>query len=161
MDIDGFAIKVMFLSPCCDDAIVRINGRHYIIHVTAGLDKRQLSEFNVEQIIGKLGYKKCGAIFWHVKDAQKFIANKYVEFYKQSGFTVPTHKDLTGLIKHIPLYIAINYLDHIENELLPRGRFDVAKTIAHDLHDVESIRNDPVVLGRVERILEICSNENE
>jgi hypothetical protein len=155
------AVKILFTSPYFDDAIVRIGDKEYLLDASEGLDINPLLEMNVAHLVAKRCYQICGAIFWCIEDAQKFLRIKYVECYKASGLPEPTHESVRELIKYIDLNTAIDYLGRIENDLLPQGKYSVAKEIAQDLHEVDVVRQDPSVLARVERILEICGNESE
>ena len=159
--MDNVAVRILFTSPYFDDAIVRIGGKEYLLDASEGLDINPLLEMNVAHLVAKRGYQMCGAIFWCVEDAQEFLRIKYVECYKASGLPEPTHESIRKLIKHIDLANASHYLDRIENELLPEGKYTVAKMMATGLHEADSVSDSPIVLARVEKILEICGNESE
>jgi hypothetical protein len=102
-----------------------------------------------------------GAIFCNVVEAQQFLTNKYIEHVEQFGLPDPMHSDFRGLMRYISIDMTTKYLNMIERELIPHGRYRVAKALAHDLQNAESVISDPIYLARVVKILEICSNENE
>jgi hypothetical protein len=158
--MDG-TVRILFTSPYFDDAIVRMGTKEFLLDVVQGLDETPLLEINVAYLVAKRGYQMCGVIFWCIEDAKAFLSTKYVEAYKEAGLPEYTHNDLMVLLKHIDLANASHYLDRIENELLPEGKYTVAKMMATGLHETDSVRNSPIVLARVERILEICGNESE
>jgi hypothetical protein len=155
------AVQILYTSISYDHAVVKIGGKEFVLDATRGLYGNPLVKDDTRYLGLRYGYVSCGTVFWCVEDAQQFLTNKYIEHYEQFGLPEPMHSDFRGLMKYISIDMATKYLNMIEGELIPQGRYSVAKALAYDLHKAESVLSDPISLARVDKILEICSNENE
>ena len=153
------AVRIVLLSPEYDKAVVKKSNNHFIMTVNHGLYTKPLDEAAITNLT-RLGYEPCGAIFWSEEEANKFISIKYAAFREKHGFRPPLHDELVTLIKYIEIDQAIEYLNRIESELIPMGKYDISKELALALHEIECVQADPVVFARVHKILEICGNEN-
>jgi hypothetical protein len=158
--MDERAVKILYTSISYDHAVVKIGDNEFVLDATRGLYGNPLDKDDTRYLGLRFGYVSSGAVFWCVEDAQQFLTNKYIEHCEQFGIPEPMHSDFRGLMKYISIDTATKYLNMIEGELMPHGRYSVAKALAHDLHKAESVLSDPISLARVDKILEICSNEN-
>lgn len=156
----SMAIKIMFISPTGDRAIVKRGDKQYILDLMEGLDVAPLPDVNFSHFVIQLGYCECGIIFWSIKDAHTYLAAQRERYCTRAGIEIPARSALIELIKDIDIANANRYLDRIENELLPHGRYLIAKEIAQSLHAADAVQLNPVTLARIDKILEICSNEN-
>jgi hypothetical protein len=152
-------LRVILVTDDYSSAVVRKYNEYFVMSAFEGITKDAIPEHSVAAFT-KHGFYACGAIFWEDEDARQFLAKQYVDTYKRSGNELPTHAELRELIKYIDAETAVSYLNRIENELIPSCRYEIAKEIAQDLKETDAVRTDPVILGRVNKILEICSNEN-
>lgn len=159
--MDERAVKILYTSISYDHAVVKIGDKEFVLDATRGLYENSLDEDDTRYLGLRFGYVTSGAIFCNVVEAQQFLTNKYIEHVEQFGLPEPMHSDFRGLIRYISIDMTTKYLNMIERELIPHGRYRVAKALAHDLQNAESVIGDPISVARVVKILEICSNENE
>jgi hypothetical protein len=153
------AVRIVLLSPECDKAVVKKSNNHFIMTTNHGLDDKPLDEAAIENFT-RLGYEPCGAVFWSEEAANKYLSIKYAACREKHGFQPPLHDELVTLIKYIEIDQANEYLNRIESELIPMGKYDISKELALALHEIGCVQTDSEVLARVDKILEICSNEN-
>ena len=153
------AIRILMVTENFERAVVKKGLDYFVMSAATGITGNAFKADAVAPFT-KHGFEPCDRIFWEDEEARQFLATKYAEFCKKNGVLMPTHQELRELIKYIDIDNATKYLDSIENELIPSGKYDIAKEITQDLKEVDCVVSDPVVLARVEKILEICSNEN-
>src|SRR5674476_945854 len=120
------AVQILYTSISYDHAVVKIGVKEFVLDATRGLYGNPLVKDDTRYLGLRYGYVSCGAVFWCVEDAQQFLTNKYIEHCEQFGLPEPMHSDFRGLMKYISIDMATKYLNMIEGELIPQGRYSVA-----------------------------------
>ncbi len=66
----------------------------------------------------------------------QFLKDKYVKSLKNSGIDLPSSDQLKELLKYATDDILIKYLEKADKELIPKGRFDIANSMALDIFNL-------------------------
>jgi hypothetical protein len=149
------SIKALLISPYCYQLILEIHNEKFVLTLN-GLNERPITDKMIEYFV-KIGYQKCDAIFLALDGAKEFLARKYVDFHKTQGNPLYLNTELRELINYIDLDDVIKYLNMIEAELLPQGKYEIVKEMVMDLYNINCVHENLAVHARVKRILEICN----
>ncbi len=89
----------------------------------------------------------------------KFLKEQLIEARKAKGQIVPTLDSIKDVLHYAPSHTLIAYLNRIESELLPNHEFDAAEDLLITLINLDSVRDDKVLLSRATAMLRRCKDE--
>ena len=122
-------------------------------------DQIEASEKDLENAIHLHGFEECAHSFSNIKEVIRFLKDKYVEAMKNLGVELPSLDDLKELLKYASDDILLEFLEKAERDLIPRGKLDVAISIALDIMKLEKARANPKICSMAVAILEECNQK--
>lgn len=122
-------------------------------------DQIEASEKDLENAIHLHGFDECAHSFSNIKEVIRFLKDKYVEAMKNLGIELPSLDDLKELLKYASDDILLEFLEKAEKDLIPRGKLDVAISIALDIMKLEKARANPKICSMAVAILEECNQK--
>ena len=122
-------------------------------------DQIKASEKDLENAIHLHGFEECDHSFSNIKEVIRFLKDKYVEAMKNLGIELPSLDDLKELLKYASDDILLEFLEKAERDLIPRGKLDVAISIALDIMKLEKARVNRKICNMAVAIIEECNQK--
>ena len=114
------------------------------------------SKYEVEKAIVQYNFRECDIRFKSINDTIKYVKEEYIKIKKAQGINIPSNEQLIELLKYATDEILWEYLRKAKNELIPNGKFKIAKSIARDFLKLEKVNNNPAMKKMVWDIVEKC-----
>jgi len=116
-----------------------------------------INETSVASAVCKHGFS-CADLpekpFSNLAELIQFLEKKYVEEHRQHHTATEDSAAIKQLIHFAPKEIIIQYLDAVENELIPNQEINAAKKLLADLLTTQIIKNDPTLQERIKILQE-------
>lgn len=119
------------------------------------------SKYEVEKAIAQYNFRECDIRFKSINDTIKFAKEEYIKIKKAQGINIPSNEQLIELLNYATDEILWEYLRKAKNELIPNGKFKIAKSIARDFLKLEKVNNNPAMKKMVWDIVEKCQQYDE
>ncbi len=121
----------------------------------------EVSEKDVENAIHLHGFEECDTICDSISEVVKFLKEKYVESMKKQSAGLPSSEELRELLKYANDEVLLQYLKKADEELIPDGKLNAAKSIALDIMKIEKVRTNREMYDLAVNILQKCKHEEE
>jgi len=156
-------IKVIAIAPSDAWAFITKEDKMFLLRppYTSSNHIIEVTERDIEKALHLHDFEECDYSFNNLKEAIKFLKDKYVEAMKNLGITMPSLDELKELLKYATDDILLEYLEEAENELIPKGKLDAASSIALDIMRLEKVREKPEIYNMAIGILEKCNKIKE
>jgi hypothetical protein len=99
-------------------------------------------------VLEEKSFSDWGSLIAHLKE-------QYLAWRHERGVAIPDVEEVRSLIHLAPTYILENYMNRIEDELLPQGEWQAAMKLLAYLLGVEAVKSDSDLYERALGLLQM------
>lgn len=123
-------------------------------YIDTNLIKVQYND--LEKAVNMLGFERCNIKHGSISEVVKFLKKSYIDSMKSKKLLLSSSGELRKLLNYANENILAKYFEKIENELMSKGEFNVALTMAIDLMKLEKVRENNTLLDSAIKIIQEC-----
>lgn len=149
-------IKIIAIAPNDGWAFIEKEDKIFLLRPPYAFSNHliQATQRDVENALHLHGFEECEFGFDDMKEVIAFLKEEYVKAMKERGIALPSLDELKELLKYASDETLLEYLEKAEKELISRGKFDAANSIALDVMKLQ--RENPEIHNMAIRVLEKC-----
>ncbi|MFC1717393.1 hypothetical protein ACFL6S_27280 [Candidatus Poribacteria bacterium] len=116
----------------------------------------EVTQSDVEKALHLHGFEECDSSFDNVREVIGFLKDKYVESMKNLGIELPSSDELRESLKYASNDALLKFLERAEKELIPKGKYKVARSIAIDIMKLEKVKSNSEIHNKALSVFEKC-----
>jgi hypothetical protein len=153
---------IKLLAVAAQDAYAIIQDERGMYFIRPPFTSRQKSPIPPEALDQALrfhGFRPSERTFSKWAELIQHLCDQAVETRIAAGDPAPDRGRVKRMVERAPMEIVLQYLDRIENELLPSQEFHAGSRILTALLKNPVVQNAPPLIGRCAQLLDACEAE--